>query len=244
MNTKKTEAMRAGGVILSAVRNAVIQAVKPGVRFEEFEAIAQSEIKKRGAQPSFSRVPGYHWATCITKNDGLCHGIPRGLIVEDGDVVTVDVGVFYKGYHTDTTDTVAVGKVSPQVQQFLHVSKRALELAIGQVMAGHSVWQISQAMQKEVESHGYGMVSQLTGHGVGKQLHEEPAIPCVADSRDKREILKAGQTIAVEVMSAMGNAFVVFDEDGWTCRTKDGSLSAMFEHTVLVLEDGFEVLTQ
>jgi methionyl aminopeptidase len=240
----KISAMRVGGKILAQVRDAIVAAVKPGIPFEELEAIAQRELKRLGALPSFPTVEGYKWATCITKNEGVVHGIPEGKKVEFGDIITIDVGALYGGYHTDTSITVCAGECSKRVQRFLETGVQAVNAAIAQVKPGASVYDLSLAMQTVVEKAGYRCVYQLTGHGVGKKLHEDPNIPCYADERSKKDVLREGQTIAVEIMYTMGNPRLVLAKDGWTYETEDRSLGGMHEHTVLVTKDGPEVLTK
>lgn len=245
IDQKKINAMRAGGKILAQVRDELISSVHPGQNFQEIEDLAQKLIKKHpGATPSFSRVPGYKWATCLMKNDEVCHGIPhKDKVVAEGDLITIDVGVYFDGYHTDTSHTTYVGQPTPEITKFLETGKRAVDLAIKQAVVGKSVWHISYAMQRAIESGGYHNVYQLTGHAVGKELHEEPSIPCIADPADKRIAIKPGMTLAIETMYTVGNAALKFDKDGWTCRTKDGSMSGMFEHTILVTEGEPEILT-
>ena len=241
----KISAMRVGGKKLGKVRDELAAFTKIGMSFADIEKEAQRLIHAAGATPNFSLVPGYHWATCIMKNDELCHGIPTAeKIVKDGDLITIDVGLLYQGYNLDTTTSFIMGNAAPEKTEFLETGKKALARAIEQAVAGNSVFDISFAMQKVVERHGYGMVYQLTGHGVGKKLHEDPHIPCVAQRADKRKILYAGQTIAIEPMYTMGNPYLTLDADGWTYRTADHSLAAMFEHTVLVGERGPEILTE
>jgi methionyl aminopeptidase len=240
----RISAMREGGKHLGRIKQQLAEFAQVGVSFEQIEAEAQRLIAVVGAKPSFSTVRGYSWATCIMKNAELCHGIPKGKYVDDGDVITIDVGLIWNGFHLDTTTTFVAGSTSPEKDHFLEIGKRALAKAIKKVAPGNSVYDISFAMQKTVEEQGFNAVYQLTGHGVGEVLHGEPEIPCVAQKKDKRVKLAAGQTIAVEIMYAAGDAYVVLDKDGWTYRTEDGSLSGMFEETVLVTENGHEVLTQ
>ena len=245
MSDMKIEAMREGGKILAQVRQALIAAVEVGASFEEIEQTANKEIARfKGAQPSFKMVPGYDWATCVMVNDAVCHGIPKNGVIREGDLVSIDVGVFYRGFHTDTTASTYVGKAPGYIQRFLETGRRALKKAISQATVGRSVWHISRAIQETIEGAGYSCVYQLTGHGVGKELHEEPSIPCVAISEDRVNILYEGQTIAIEPMYVMGDAQLIQDSDGWTFRTKDGSLSGMFEDTVLITKNGPEVLTK
>ncbi|MDQ3008488.1 MAG: type I methionyl aminopeptidase [bacterium] len=242
MDTAKITAMRVGGKKLASIRQELIHFTKSGTSFEEIEAEAQRLIKAAGAKPSFSTVTGYHWATCITKNAGVCHGIPQGKVVSDGDIITIDVGLIWDGYHLDTSDTVAVGGVPAKTKEFLEVGRRSLAKAIAEAYPGNTVYEISRAMQKVVERHGFGCVYQLTGHEIGTQLHGRP-VPCVAQKSDKRWVLQPGTTLAIEIMYTMGEPELVLDDDGWTYTTKDGSLSGMFEETVLVGTEWPEILT-
>jgi len=240
----RIEAMRQGGHHLGRIRQELANFTHVGTTFEAIEAEAQRLIRAVGAAPSFSTVPGYSWATCIMKNDELCHGIPQKKRVEEGDVITIDVGLIWQGFHLDTTTTFSVGQVEPIIEEFLEIGRRALAKAIKKAHPGNSVYDLSFAMQKVVEEHECNVVYQLTGHGVGEVLHGEPEIPCDAQKKDKKVKLTVGQTIAIEIMYAAGDAFLVLDKDGWTYRTKDGSLSGMFEETVLVTEKGPEILTK
>lgn len=244
ISSQKITAMREGGHILAQIRDHLATFARVGMTFAQIEAEAQRLIKLHGMKPSFSTVPGYKWACCIMKNDGLCHGIPNETVIEDGDVVTVDVGLINKGYHLDTTTTFIVGTSSKEKEHFLEIGRKSLNKAIAKVSAGESVYSVSFAMQKVLQENGCGIVYQLTGHGVGERLHMSPNIPCVALKEDKRVLLTEGQTIAVESMYTAGEPHLKLDRDGWTYRTADGSLSAMFEETVLVTEKGAEILTK
>jgi len=243
MEIDNLAARRKSGEILAQVRDICLAAVKPGMSFEELEAIAQREIKKLGAKTSFTTVGDYKWATCITKNKGCCHGIPRDKGVDKGDLITIDVGVIYEGFHSDTAGTVCAGSCTTQQEAFLQAGRDALTNAIAQARPGNSIYDISKAMQETIESAGFSVVYQLTGHGIGRKLHESPNIPCFADPRNKRDILREGKTIAIEIMYAEGNPTLVLDDDGWTYSTEDGSPTGMFEHTVLITKNGPEVLT-
>lgn len=235
--------MTKGGALLRGVKKKLEAATIPGVAFEELETLAWQLISQAGATPNFAQVPGYHWATCIMKNDELCHGIPRGKKVAEGDIITIDVGLLYEGWHLDTSISFGVGKISEEDRHFLEVGKQSLRKAINKARPGSSVYDISQAMQMVVERAGFGAVYQLTGHGIGEELHMEPSIPCVAIRADKRLRIVEGQTLAIEIMYARGNAALKLDDDGWTYRTVDGSLSGMFEETILVTRQGPVVLT-
>ena len=240
----KIDHMRLGGRALAQVRSSLVTYTHIGTRFLDIEKEAQRLIALAGMKPSFSTVPGYHWATCLMKNAAMCHGIPNDTVVEDGDVVTIDVGLINQGYHLDTTVTFGVGEVSPKNQQFISDGRAILTKAITRVKAGASVFDISHTIEKSLQRKGYGAVYQLTGHGIGKKLHMAPNIPCVALKKDKRVLLQVGQTIAVEVMYTAGDPELKLARDGWTYITKDGSMSGMFEETVLVTAEGYEVLTR
>jgi methionyl aminopeptidase len=235
--------MRVGGRHLGQVKAGLVSVVAPGVTFEQIEAEAQRLIRSFGATPSFSTVPGYSWATCLMKNDEVCHGIPRGKVVEAGDVIKIDVGLIWEGYHLDTTTTVGVAPIAKETQHFLEVGRQALKKAIEKTRIGNTVFDISRAMERVVSEAGYGSVYQLTGHGVGKELHMEPSIPCIGIKSDKKIKIAKDMTLAVEVMYTSGEPHLEVAADGWTYATADGSLGGMFEETVLVTESGPEVLT-
>ena len=226
----KISAMTEGGRQLGLIKKQLAQFTQVGTSFEAIEAEAQRLIKAAGAKPSFSTVPGYSWATCIMKND-------------EGDVVTIDVGLIYQGYHLDTTITFVVGQSNSQKSHFLEVGRRSLNKAINKARAGNTVFDISAAMQRVVEAEGYSCVYQLCGHGISQELHENPDIPCVAQRHDKKKKLVEGQTVAIEIMYAQGDAALKVDPDKWTYRTIDGSLTGMFEETVLITKQGPVVLT-
>lgn len=243
----KIAAMRTGGRHLAMVKKALEEAALPSTPFERLESLAQELIADAGAKPSFSTVEGYKYATCITKNEGCCHGVPVGKSVESGDILTIDVGLIFEGYHVDTTTTFFVGdpaKIPEQVQRFLQVGWESLNRSIDQAVVGNSVYDISATMQRVIEEAGYDPVYQLTGHAVGKTLHEDPQIPCVAYKSDKKRRLFEGMTVAIESMFAMGDAELVLGDDGWTYESKDRSLTGMFEDTVLITSGRPEILTR
>lgn len=239
----KIKSMRQGGRVLGIIKKQLATFSKPGVSFEAIEAEAQKLIKEAGMTPSFSTVPGYSWATCIMKNDSVCHGIPQLQTIKNGDVITIDIGLINNNFHLDTTITFAVGEVSSEIREFLNTGKKSLEKAIQSAKIGNSVYDISRAMEKPLKRKGYGVVFQLTGHGVGEELHMKPSIPCVPDKADRNVKLFEGQTIAIENMYAMGSGTLKEASDGWTYKTVDGSISGMFEETVLITKNGPEILT-
>lgn len=241
---EKIVAMTEGGKALGSIKTQLQAFATVGTSFEQIEVEAQLLIKKAGMKPSFSTVPGYHWATCIMRNEEVCHGIPKGKKIYDGDIITIDMGLINNGYHLDTTMTFPVGDVSEEIKEFLAVGQKSLDNAIDQARIGNSVYDISFAMEKPLKRKGYGVVFQLTGHGVGEALHMEPAIPCVANKSDKKIKLYEGQTLAIENMYTMGSPVLEEAADGWTYVTTDGSLSGMFEETVLITRNGPQVLTK
>ncbi|MEX0895464.1 MAG: type I methionyl aminopeptidase [Patescibacteria group bacterium] len=244
MSVDRITAMRKGGAVLGTIRDRLVSSVAVGHSFAQIEENAQALLAEHQVKPSFSTVPGYNWATCIMKNDGLCHGIPDKQKVVAGDCITIDIGLIYEGYHLDTSISFLVESNDSQLVKFLDVGKASLAAALAEVQAGARVFDVSRAMQRVVEKAGYSAVRELTGHGVGAQLHMPPNIPCVAIQADKRVQLEEDQTIAVEIMYAAGSAVLQLDDDGWTYRSRDRSLTGMFEDTVLVTATGCEVLTK
>lgn len=244
MNTQKQKLMLEGGARLGRIKRELVGSVKVGVTPLEIDALADRLITAGGDYPSFKTVKGYHHATCINLNSAIVHGIPTAEPLKAGDLVTIDVGLIHKGWHLDTSVTTFLPPIDPKVEQFLEIGKEALAAAIKQALPGHSVCQISQAMQQVVETAGYSVIRDLTGHGVGKHLHEEPTIPCYADPRTRNLVIKPGQALAVEVMYSMGDYRLKTDSDGWTLSTIDGSLTAMFEESVFITETGQQILTR
>lgn len=231
----KTQAMLEGGRILAAIRRNLASEIVPGRRLRELDRLAGQWIRQAGGSPSFQMVRGYEHATCISVNEGVVHGIPSERLINDGDVVSIDIGLYYKGFHTDAATTAIAGQGSQENRRFLRSGKTALKLAIKEAVAGNRVGHISQAIQDSIESAGLTSVRTLTGHGVGRELHENPSIPGVLmDELDNTALLTSGQTLAVEVIYTQGADELVVLEDGWTLVTKDGALAGLFEETVLV----------
>lgn len=235
--------MLEGGAHLGAIKRELLAAVKVGVTPLEIDALADRLIASYGDYPSFKTVRGYHHATCININDAVVHGIPTAVPFKPGDLVTIDVGLVHKGWHLDTSITTQVPPTSDKIDKFLEVGRSAVESAIKQALPGNSIYQVSEAMQKIVEGAGYSVIRDLTGHGVGKHLHEEPSIPCYADSRTKNTIIKPGQALAVEIMYSMGDYHLKTGPDGWTLYTVDGSLTGMFEESVFITDTSPQILT-
>ncbi len=245
--------MRHAGKILGDVLYKVTSAVRPGITEIEIDRLAEKLIHEQGGEPGFKKVPGYKHTICISVNDIVVHGIPTERVIKDGDVVGIDCGVFYEGYHTDMAETVRVGetedrrqKTEMDIDRFLLAGKRAMFEGIKEAKAGNHVGNISSAMQKVIQGGGYSVVKNLVGHGVGKNLHEAPEIPGYLSGKiEETPRLSEGQTIAIEIIYNQGKAGVVYSGlDDWTIVTEDGSLSGLFERTILVTKDGPEFITR
>lgn len=234
--------MAEGGHKLALIRNQLTAAVKPGITTAELDKLADKLISRAGGQASFKMVPGYHWATCMNVNQMVVHGIPNQQKLKADDVLGIDVGLYWRGFHTDTSVTV---KVNGNSNRFLEVGKKALKKAIDKARPGNRVADLSRAMQQTVEDAGFSVVRALTGHGIGKRLHEEPAIPCfVVGSYSSSPKLIPGMVLATEIMYNQGQSEVVYqNDDGWTIITADDKISGLFEETVVVTTKGPIVLT-
>ncbi|MEX2007249.1 MAG: type I methionyl aminopeptidase [Candidatus Levyibacteriota bacterium] len=242
---KEIEEMRRGGKILAEALFETLKRVAPGVSELELDKLAEELIVKKGGQPGFKRVDGYKHTICISVNSVVVHGIPCSYKIKEGDVVGIDCGVFYNGFNTDMAETIAVGEIGEEVRKFLETGKRALEEGIKQAKSGNRVGHISKAIQDTVEGAGYSIVESLVGHGVGKDLHEDPEIPgFLVGEIEKKPVLKEGMTIAIEVIYNMGKKDVVYrGDDQWTIKTEDNSLSGLFERTVAVTNKEPIILT-
>ncbi len=243
---KELEIMKKGGQILSETMWELVSFVRPGVSEIEIDKLAQKLIIEKGAEPGFKKVDGYKYTVCLSTNDVVVHGIPTDYKLKDGDVIGIDCGVFYKGLHTDMSETVIVGENNDSKKdKFLKVGKIALEEAIGEMKIGNHVGHISKTIQTIVEDNSYSVVETLVGHGVGRDLHEEPEVPgFLIGSIEETPILKEGMVIAVEVIYNMGKPDLKLDKDGWTLRTQDGSLGGLFERTVAIVSKGPLILTK
>lgn len=248
---KEIEIMAAGGKILSETLFAVMNAAKPGVSEKELDQMAEKFIRGKGGEPGFMKVQGYKHTVCMSTNDVVVHGVPTGYALQPGDIVGIDCGVFYKGFHTDMSETKIVSNPKSQIpnhdkkELFLLTGKRALEQAIKVAKAGNHIGDISRTIQTIVEGAGYSIVRGLVGHGVGRNLHEEPEVPgFLSGSIVKTPLLKEGMVIAIEIIYNMGGKDVVYSsQDGWTIRTADKSLSGLFERTVAITKNGPRILT-
>lgn len=250
---EEVEIMRTGGRMLASVLREVMDAIKSGVTELELDTLAERLIREKGGEPGFKKVKGYHHTICMSTNDAVVHGIPGSYKFKGGDVVGVDCGVYYKGFHTDMAETRRVSTDNKklitsnkdEVDKFLEIGKNALDAGIKQAVIGNRVGHISKVIQDIVEKEsGYSVVRSLIGHGVGRELHEEPEVPgYLVGKIEKTPLLKEGMTIAVEVIYNMGKKDVMLDQDGWTIRTKDGSMAGLFERSIAITQNGPLLLT-
>lgn len=245
--TAEIEAIHEGGKHLRDILLRTARLAKPGVSTKDLSDYADAEIRKVGGVPSFigygERDNPFPAALCTSVNDVVVHGIPSAKeILKSGDIVGLDIGMVYKKYFTDTAITVPVGTVAPEAQDLIDVTKRALELGIQQAVVGNRAGDIGHAVQKYAESNGYSVVRDLVGHGVGYEVHEDPQIPNYGKAGTGAKLVE-NMVIAIEPMLCMGAYHIFFDDDGWTIRTEDGSLSAHFEHTIAITKKGPRILT-
>jgi methionyl aminopeptidase len=239
----EVELMRESSLLVSATLAEVARILKPGMTTLEVDEIAEKFILANGAVPNFKNYKGYPFATCISVNDAVVHGFPNNVPLKDGDVVSVDCGVYKNGFHGDSAYTFAIGSISDEVKQLLRVTKESLNLGIEKAVTNNRVGDISFAIQEYTEKkHKYGVVRELVGHGLGKSLHEDPQVPNYG-KRGSGQKLRDGLVIAIEPMINLGKKEVFYDDDGWTVRTKDGLPSAHYEHNVCVRKGTADVLS-
>ncbi|HXA98431.1 MAG TPA: type I methionyl aminopeptidase [Candidatus Dormibacteraeota bacterium] len=236
--------MRAAGRILAEVKDRLRAMVRPGLSTKEIDVDVEGFIVSRGATPAFKGYRGFPATACISINEEVVHGIPSPKRkLRDGDIVGLDLGCIVEGYYADCAITLPVGAVAARVQELLDVTRESLDKAIVQCRAGNRLGDISHAVQAHCESHGFGVVRAFVGHGIGRNLHEEPQIPNFGDP-GRGQIIKAGMVLAIEPMVTMGSYEVRILEDRWTAVTVDGSWAAHFEDTIAITESGPEVLTR
>lgn len=236
--------MRQAGRIVAETLALLQQKIRPGITTAELDAAAESAAGRRGAIPSFKGYRGYPASLCVSINEEVVHGIPSPhRVLQEGDIVSLDYGVIYNGYHGDAAITVPVGKVSPVAQRLIEVTEGSLYAGIAQARAGNRLGDISWAVQAHVEAQGFSVVRQYVGHGIGRQMHEELQVPNFGPPR-RGPLLRAGMTVALEPMVNVGGYLTTVLDDGWTVVTEDGSLSAHFEHTIAVREGDPEILTR
>lgn len=240
---REIELMTEAGRILAIVHDELGKALRPGMTTLDIDRLGEEIIRSYDCIPSFLDYNGYPASICVSVNDEVVHGIPNGRrVLKDGDIVGLDAGVIYKGYHSDAARTYGIGEISREAEELIRVTRECFFEGIKYAKEGNHLFEISEAIGRHAEAHGYGVVRDLCGHGIGAKLHEAPEIPNYAVNR-KGMKLRAGMTLAIEPMINMGSYQVEWLDDDWTVVTKDGSLSAHYENTVLITEGEPKLLT-
>lgn len=240
---REIELMKEAGKLLGKAHDELGKAIRPGMSTKEVDRIGEEIIRSYGCIPSFLNYNGFPASICVSVNEEVVHGIPsKHRILQDGDIVSLDAGLIYKGYHSDAARTVAVGEISDDAKKLIEVTKQCFFEGIKFAKEGNHLNDISTAIGEYARSFGYGVVEELVGHGIGTELHEDPQIPNFPMKR-KGIKLQAGMTLAIEPMINMGTCKVEWLDDGWTVVSKDRSLSAHYENTILITKDGCEILS-
>ncbi len=240
--SEEVELIKQSAEILGKAHGEVAKHVKEGVKTSFLDKIAEEFILDHGAKASFKGYNGFPATLCISVNEVIVHGFPSDYILKNGDIISIDCGVFHQGFHSDSAYTYPIGDVSPDILSLLKVTKESLYLGIENAVNGKRIGDIGYAIQKHAESHGYTVVRELVGHGLGRNLHESPEVPNYG-KRGSGPVMKEGLVIAIEPMINLGSRNVVQERDGWTIRTADRKPSAHYEHTVAVFADRTEILT-
>jgi len=240
---KEIQTIKEGGRILATVLKELEKMVKPGVTTLELDRAAEALIVSMGAKPAFKGYDGFPYSLCASVNENIVHGYPSSYALKEGDIIGLDLGVLYKGFNTDMATTVAVGNVSFEAKRLVDVAKKSLRLGIKKAKVGNTVGDIGNTVQRFVEDQGFGVVRELCGHGIGKELHEDPKIPNFG-KRQSGEKLVEGMVICIEPMVTMGDYTLRKSDDGYGYATRDNSLSAHFEHTIVITEKGPRILTE
>ncbi|MBI2860071.1 MAG: type I methionyl aminopeptidase [Chloroflexi bacterium] len=240
---QETAVMRQAGKVVAAVLKKLQQEVKPGMRTRTLDDIAENELKKLGAESSFKGYRGFPASLCTSVNDEIVHGIPGDRVLREGDVLSLDFGAIYQGFQADAAVTVGVGRISAAARKLIEATRGSLEAGIARARPGNRLGDISSAVQNYAESRGYSVVREYTGHGIGRQMHEDPQIPNFG-TPGTGPMLKKGMTLAIEPMLLTGDWHTRVGEDHWTVLTMDGGLSAHFEHTIAITDAEAEVLTE
>jgi len=244
---QEIDILRQGGQKLAEILDMVLARVEPGIKAETLDSYAEALILKAGGRPAFKGYEGFPGTLCVSVNEAVVHGVPHGeLVLNQGDVVGIDIGMQWpagKGMYTDMARTVGVGEISKEAERLIKVTEKSFFKALKVVRPGATVGDIGQAVQNYVESHGYAVVRSLSGHGIGYKVHEDPKIPNFGE-KGSGDILKAGMALAIEPMVCAGDYQLEVLEDGWTAISKDRSLTAHYENTVLVTDKGTEILTK
>jgi methionyl aminopeptidase len=240
---RELEIMREAGRIVALTHQELQKYIKPGITTKELDAIAEKYILGCDAIPSFKGYNGFRGSICASVNEELVHGIPGDRVLREGDIISIDIGAKYNGYHGDSAWTYAVGTISDETQQLLDVTEKSLYIGLKEAKPGERLSNISHAIQTYVEEHDFSVVREYVGHGVGQELHEDPQIPHYGPP-NKGPRLKPGMVLAIEPMVNAGTRYVKTLADDWTVVTVDGKMCAHFEHTVAITENGYEILTK
>ena len=236
------DAMRQAGRIVAAILEVLKKSIKPGIITKELDDLTVEELKKHGAKSSSKGYRGYPAYLCVSINDELVHGIPGKRVLNEGDIVTVDFSAIYKGFHGDAARTVAVGKVSDLARDLLATTEEALKIGVDRADCGSHLGDVSSAIQSFIESRGFSVVREYSGHGIGRRMHEDPSVPNFGIP-GQGLVLRKGMTIALEPMVTVGDWHTEVGRDGWTVSTVDGSLCAHFEDTIAITDGRAEILT-
>lgn len=240
--SEEVQIIKQGALILGKAHGEVAKYIKEGVKTSFLDKIAEEYIRDNQGVPSFKGYNGFPSSLCISVNEVVVHGFPSNYVLKDGDIISVDCGVFHQGFHSDSAYTYPVGEVSPAVLSLLKATKESLYLGIEKAVFGNRIGDIGNAIQRFVEAKGYTVIRELVGHGIGKSLHEAPEVPNYG-KRGSGTPLKSGMVLAIEPMVNLGTKNIVQERDGWTIRTADRKASAHYEHTVAIFEDKTEILT-
>lgn len=240
--SEEIELIKESAQILGKAHAEVAKLIKPGAKTSEMDKVAEEFIRDHGGVPSFLNYNGFPYTLCVSPNEQVVHGFPSEDELKEGDILSIDCGVYYKGFHSDSAYTYPVGEVTEERKQLMKVTKESLYKGIDEVVVGKRIGDISYAIQNYVEGFGYSVVRELVGHGVGRNLHESPEVPNYG-KRGSGPKIKEGMVIAIEPMINLGRKEIVQERDGWTIRTKDRAFSAHYEHTVGVVNGKAEVLT-
>jgi methionyl aminopeptidase len=232
-----------GGKILAEIMKELEKKVKPGVSTRELDKVAEDLVLRFGGKCSFKGYDGFPTCLCTSVNEQIVHGVPSNRILKDGDIIGLDLGILYNGFHTDMAVTVAVGKVSPQIRKLIHVTEKALKIGIKKAKPGNTFGDVGNAIQKYVESQGFGVVRELCGHGIGREVHEDPKILNYGQKGTGPEI-KSGMVFCIEPMVTVGHWKLKESDDGFGYETEDGSLTCHFEHTIVAMKKGCQILTK
>jgi methionyl aminopeptidase len=240
---REIDIMRTAGKIVAAILDILKKRIEPGIITEELDVITVQELDRRGATASFKGYKGYPASVCVSINDELVHGIPAKRMIQEGDIVSLDFGAKYNGFHGDAAVTVGVGKISKQAKSLLDTTEGALKIGIGKARSGAHLGDISAAIQQFVESRGFSVVREYVGHGIGRSMHEDPQIPNYGLA-GQGPVLRTGMALALEPMVNVGDWRTKVANDGWTVHTADGSLCAHFEDTIAITDGEAEILTR